>query len=225
MKLALVLLACAFSLPAQLIFTTDNADEVKIRNTSAGDLTAFAVRMPRVMGTGPSNNVGVAIFDAVIGPEAALAPNGERFIQRKIRYGSKAPEDVAATAAIFADGSSTGDPVLINSLLARRSNLLLAIDMSLEAFADGERQGASLYDLIGRFKRLSEGNHRWYLSQDQQIGLTVYEPILAKLMHMPKSPQGSPDVLAAYLAQETAALRKRRLVLSESQPSLGNRAN
>ena len=67
---------------------------------------------------------------------------------------------------------------------------------------------------------ITDSLHRWYLPQEQQIGLRVYEPILGNLVNMPKGQDGSPDPLASFIEEETAMLRQRRVTLSESQPSL-----
>jgi hypothetical protein len=43
-------------------------------------------------------------------------------------------------------------------------------------------------------------------------------------MNMPGRQDGSPDPMAALIAEETAMLRQQRVTLSESQPSLADGA-
>ena len=71
---------------------------------------------------------------------------------------------------------------------------------------------------------MTDSLHHWYLTPEQQIGLRVYQPILGKLMNMPGRQDGSPDLLATLVAEETAMLRQQRVTLSESQPSLADAA-
>ena len=98
--------------------------------------------------------------------------------------------------------------------------VLLAVETALEALSYAGRQSLSRYELIVQFKKMTDSLHRWYLPQEQQIGLRVYQPILGELMNMPRRQDGSADPLAAYIAEETAMLRRQRVTLSESQPSL-----
>src|SRR5262249_39346881 len=129
-------------------------------------------------------------------------------------------DEPIVTAGISADGAATGDAGLLFGLMLRRSNMLLAVETALETLSNAERQSISRYQLIVQFKKITDSLHRWYLPLEQQIGLRVYEPILGKLVNMPKAPDGSPDPLATFLTEETALLRQRRVTLSESQPSL-----
>lgn len=133
-------------------------------------------------------------------------------------------EEPILTAGIFADGSTTGDAALLSRLMLRRSSMLLAVEMALEALYDAGRQGVSRYQLIVQFKKMTDALHRWYLTPEQQIGLRVYQPILGKLVNMPGTQEGSPDPLANLIAEETAMLRQQRVTLSESQPSLADEA-
>ena len=136
-------------------------------------------------------------------------PSGRRFLEEPI-----------VTAGIFADGATTGDAALLTRLMLRRSNMLLAVETSIETLSNAERQSVSRYQLIVQFKKITDSLHRWYLPLEQQIGLRVYEPILGKLVNMPKGQDGSPDPLSSFIEEETALLRQRRVTLSESQPSL-----
>jgi hypothetical protein len=210
-----IALAWAYSLDAQIAVTIGHTPEglagVQIRNNAAVSLVAFAisVKESREIHVGPGNPL---YFDAEIDPGATELPANQ---ERVVRVGGP-----IATAGIFADGSTTGDAVLLTRLALRRSNFLLAVETALEELANGGRQGASLYQLIVQFKKMTDSLYRWYLPPEQQIGLRIYEPILGTLMHMPKAKEGSPDPLAAFLEEGTATLRQQRVKLSESQPRL-----
>lgn len=226
MKTVISLLACAFSLDAQIEIKRNvlpnGRQEIRLRNDSPVSLVAYAVSTKQA-----SSVYGDVFLDTVIDPEATtLPPSQERIVNRPFRSRPGQPAEPAeapiVSAGIFADGSTAGDPLLLALLMLRRSNTLLAVEMALETLADAERQSTSLYQLIVQFKKMVDSLQRWYLRPEQKIGLLVYEPVLGKLMHMPKRKDGSPDPLAKFLAEETATLRQQRVKLSESQPSLAN---
>jgi len=222
-----LVLVCACSLGAQMTATISrNGQEVRIRNSSPLSLAAYGITVKATTAGRPTS---IPIYsDTEIDTDAKpLLANQDRVIMGGPAY-FPLPERVPAprfeepvvTAGIYADGSTTGDTLLLHWLLLRRSSTLLAVETSLEALTEAERQGASRYDLIVRFKRMTESLHRWYLGPELQIGLRVYQPILGQLVNMQKGKEGSPDPLAVFLEEETAALRRQRIKLSESQPSL-----
>jgi hypothetical protein len=241
-------LACAFSLDAQITATLnrlpDGTDELRIRNNSATSLVVFAVAAKRARLSPTSlrealqhsaqaaepaaRNPFVVYSDPMIEPAAKPLLAGEQRVMavtfmQKTPAGTLQPwslEEPIVTAGISADGATTGDAGLLSRLMLRRSNMLLAVDTALETLSSAERQGVSRYQLIVQFKKITDSLHRWYLPLEQQIGLRVYEPILGKLVNMPRGPDGSPDPLANFIEEETAMLRQRRVTLSESQPSL-----
>ena len=133
-------------------------------------------------------------------------------------------EEPIVTAGIFADGAATGDAALLTRLMFRRSNMLLAVETALERLSEAGRQSVPRYQVIVQFRKMTDSLHHWYLPPEQQIGLRVYQPILGKLMNMPGRQDGSPDPLATFITEETAMLRRQRLTLSESQPSLADAA-
>jgi hypothetical protein len=247
------LLACAFSVDAQITARlnrlADGKDELRIRNNSATSLVVFAVTAKRARPSPTSlgemlqnstraedaavRNVPFVVYsDPLIEPAAKpLLASEERvmavtFVQ-KTAAGTLQPwglEEPIVTAGISAAGATTGDAGLLSRLMLRRSNMLLAVETALETLSNAERQSISRYQLIVQFKKITDSLHRWYLPLEQQIGLRVYEPILGKLVNMPKGPDGSPDPLTPFLAEETALLRQRRVTLSESRPTLADAA-
>ena len=241
-------LACAFLLDAQITARLnrlpDGMDELRIRNNSSTSLMVFAVAAKRAPSTPASigelprnsgrtadaavRNPFVVYSDPLIEPAAKpLLASEERVMavtfMLRTPAGTLQPwslEEPIVTAGISADGAATGDPALLSRLMLRRSNMLLAVETALEALSGAERQNVSRYQLIVQFKKITDSLHRWYLPLEQQIGLRVYEPILGKLVNMPKGQDGSPDPLSSFIEEETVLLRQRRVTLSESQPSL-----
>ena len=251
--LAASVLACVLSLDAQITTSLnhlrDGMDEVRIRNDSATSLVAYVVAGKRVTRSPASPGEALRNADRTTEAAASYAPfvvysdpliepatrplpaSGERVIMTmskqnilngRVRVWSL--EEPIITAGIFADGSSTGDAALISRLMLRRSSMLLAVEMALEALSDAGRRGVPRYQLIVQFKKMTDSLHRWYLTQEQQIGLRVYQPILGELMNMSGTQEGSPDPLVTFITEETARLRQQRVTLSESQPSLADEA-
>jgi hypothetical protein len=245
------ILAYTFSSSAQITTTLkhrpDGMDEVRIRNDSASTLVASVVAGKRVAQspasprellrnairnteTAASYMPFVLYSDPLIEPVSRPLPASEERVmmtmsmQNVFNGGVRvwSLEEPILAAGIFADGSTTGDAALLSRLMLRRSSMLLSVEMALEALSDAGRRSVPRYQLIMQFKKMTDSLHRWYLTPEQQIGLRVYQPILGKLTNMPGKHDGSPDPLAIFIAEETAALRKQRVTLSESQPSLAD---
>ena len=236
-------LACAFSLDAQITtrlnHLPDGLDEVRIRNNSATSLVAFVVSA-KWETPGPSELPFVVYSDPLIEPSAKpLAASEERVVKAlrvagppsrgaSRKLGPARPirllEDSLVSAEIFADGVTSGDGALITRLMLRRSNYLLAVEITLETLSDAGRRNVSRDHLIGQFKKMADSLRRWYLLPEQQIGLGVYQSIIGKLMSLPEGQLGAPFPPATFVEEETTTLRQCRVTLSESQPSLADAA-
>jgi hypothetical protein len=128
--------------------------------------------------------------------------------------------DQPVIAAVFADGSTTGDPVLLERLELRRSNMLLAIDTTTETLSRAGRRNVPREQLIAEFKNLADALNRWYLPAEQRIGSRIYQSVVAKLMKLPPPDVGQAFPPTDFVRQETAELARQRLVIMQSQPSL-----
>jgi len=78
--------------------------------------------------------------------------------------------------------------------------------------------------LIEQFRKLADSLNRWYLPPEQQVGRSLYQSIVGKLMDLPEAPGGSPFPPSSFVAEETVKLNRQRVTLLESQPSLADAA-
>jgi hypothetical protein len=229
---------CCVSLKAQitssLVHAPDGRDEVRIRNASQTALAAFAVAARSDSGVMGGSGFLVIYSDTVMDAKAQpLLPGEERQVlsQGMVRPASVPSRphgpnhglaEPVAAAGIFVDGSTTGDAALLTRLLLRRSNMLAAVENAIDTLADAGNRNVPRAQLIDRFKKLSDSLSRWYLSQDQQIGRSVYLSIAGKLVDLPEEPLGSPFPPASFVREESAMLIRQRAALMASQPNLGD---
>jgi hypothetical protein len=235
------LFACAFSLDIQildaqisaaLIHASNGLDQIRIRNDSPKNLEAYVVLAKRVpRGPNSGDPPFVVYSDPLIEPAAKplLAAEARLVISMGMNPGVSNPgtrffEEPVVTAGIFSDGGTTGDTALVAGLLLRRSNMLLAVETTLETLSDAGRRNIPRDQLIGEFKKMADSLRRWYLPPEQQVGLGIYQSMIGKLMNLPEVQYGSPFPPATFVANETAELRQQRLTLSGSQPSLADGA-
>ena len=230
------LLACACSLDAQISGTLrhrpDGLDEVSIRNNSAASVVAYVTSVKRVpQGPNSGNAPWIMYSDPLIDPNAnPLLAGEERSVMKMGMHpsvntpGERFFQEPVVTAGILADGTVIGDSALVAGLVLRRSNMLLAVETTLETLSDAGRRNIPRTQLIDQFKKMADSLRRWYLPPEQQVGLRVYQSMIGKLMNLPDVQYGSPFPPATFVAQETATLRQQRVMLSESQPSLADGA-
>ena len=232
-------LACACSLNAQIATTLkrlpNGSEQVSIRNNSAMSLVAFVVTVSQAPRSALSSNPPIVFYsDPLIDPEArplppsqnsmVLASEDRVVIERGGMSRGLVLEEPIAAAGILADGTTTGEAALLARLMLRRSNMLLAVETTLETLSDAGRHNVPRDQLIETFKKLAESVRHWYLPTEQQIGGGLYQSVAGKLMNLPEEVLGSPFPPASFVAQETALLNRQRVKLLESQPSLADMA-
>jgi len=225
-------LACAFSLAAQITATLNKSParlpEVVIRNSSTMSVAAFAISMAPVAQDTTNGTPLVAFVDTSVDMTATpLLPNQERTVPVTVRFRPGRPvedlfEEPIVVAGILADGTTTGDSVLLTRLINRRSNMLAAVEMAMEMLADAGRHNVPRDRLIEQFKKMANSVSHWYLPPEQQVGRDLYQSIVGKLINLPEQQVGSPFPSATFVAQETAILNRQRVTLLESQPSLAD---
>jgi hypothetical protein len=232
------LVACPFSLNAQISATLQRfparSSEVAIRNNSTGNLSAFAIRMDPVapVAQGAADRAPFVFFIdvAVDGDRPGmrdplpLPPNQEYAVPVTGSFRAGHPVDLFAppivTAAIFADGTTAGDPALLSRLMLRRSNMLQAVELVREILSDAVRHNVPRAQFIAQFQMMAGSLDHWYLPPEQQVGRTLYQAIAEKLIDMPQLQAGAPFPPAHFVEQEIATLNRRRTALLESRPGL-----
>ena len=212
---------------ATLERTPSGIDRISIRNGSALDLVAFVVTVRRrPMSPGVPAPPFVVFSDSLTDTSAKPLRSGEE--QVVIEFGGLVrPEnqprhldEPIMTAGLLADGATVGDPNLFAKLMWRRSNMLLAVETSLEILTDAGRINVAREKLVNQFKRMSDSLNRSYLPPEQQVGRSLYQSIAGKLLNLPEGELGTPFPPTTFVLEETAALNRQRVALLESQPSL-----
>ena len=230
------LLTWAFSLHAQvnarLDPLPDGSTQIRITNDAVVDLTAFAIRVKETNGVFEGGRL-IAYADSAIDAVAApvlphqqrLVEDGRRFVMPRNGRGTWAVfEQPIITAGIFADGSTSGDATLLHQLLLRRRTMLQAVEMALDILSDAGRRNVPRDQLIGRFRKMEESVSRWYLAEEQRVGRSLYQSLVAKLIALPEVQVGSPFPPTTFVEQEAAMLNRQRYTLLDSQPSLADAA-
>jgi len=229
---------CTFSLWAQIATNLhtlpDGSTEVRLRNNSTVNLEAFAIRVSYVTPSS-SNNTPIIMY---IDPKIDSLPAINRYAQQKtagpvlpghefavipeymlvVNRKSEKPllQQPIITAGIFAGGATTGDKALLSGLMLRRSNMLLAVETTLETLSDAGNRNVPRDQLIDQFKKMAGFVRRGYLPSEQRVGLGLYQSMIGKLRNLPGEKLGSPFPPSAFVAEETAMLRRQRATLSES---------
>ena len=126
------------------------------------------------------------------------------------------------TAAVFSDGTTTGDTSLLARLVLRRCNMLQAVELAGEILSDAGRHNVPRRQLIEQFRKMAGSVNHWYLPAEQQVGRLLYQSIIEKLMDLPDEQVGAPFPPSTFVAEETAMLNRQRVTLLESQPSLAD---
>jgi hypothetical protein len=232
---AAFLLALACSSHAQISTTLNRlpngSEEIKIRNDSATNLFAYAVTVKQAPLS--ANTIAaphVFYSDSLIEPTIQPVPaSGERVVVRRWFAPAKGNLPVArvfeepiTVAGIFDDGTTFGDTALLNRLILRRSNMLLAVETALDMLVDAGNRNIAREQLTRQFGKMADYLNRWYLPPEQKIGRSLYHSIAGKLINLPAQQLGSPFPPSTFVDQETVALNRQRVALLESQPSLEN---
>jgi hypothetical protein len=226
-------LACAFSLDAQITATLNplpnGSTAIRIRNNSATSLVAFVVTVKQSPWSAFASNAPFVVYsDPLIEPAARPLPaSAERVVMTEGFHDPSgrrlvALEEPVVAAGILADGATTGDAALLTRLILRRSNMLAAVETSLETLSDAGRHNVPRDRLIEQFRRMAGSMSHWYLPPEQLLAGRLYQSIVGKLMNLPDEPLGSPFPPATFVERETAMLNRQRVTLAESQPSLAD---
>jgi hypothetical protein len=220
---ALLMFGCVFSLNAQITTTLtrakDGVDEVGIQNHSQAALIAYVVSAkPSPDSVEISRAPVVTYSDPLVDPAAKPLLVGEERIAIRIgildRSGKpRAPHFLVdpSAAGIFADGTTTGDAALLTRMILRRSNMLLAVENSLEALSNAGRHSVPKAQLVEQFKRMADLLDHGYLPSEQRIGRRLYQSIIEKLNGLQEGPLGTPFPPTTFVEAESAPLRRQRV--------------
>jgi hypothetical protein len=231
-------LACAVSLNAQITVNLNSSPtrspEIGIRNQSTARLTAFAVSMSPAKGA--ADDAPFVVFvDAAVDTDARLSHQLKTAMPLEPNQGYMVPvparlrpgqspealfEPPIVAAAVFADGTTTGDTSLLSRLILRRCNMLQAVELAGEILSDAGRRNVPRRQMIDQFQKLADSVNHWYLPPEQQVGRVLYQSIIEKLLNLPELRLGSPFPPTAFVEQETARLNRQRTALLESRPDL-----
>jgi hypothetical protein len=222
---------CAGSLDAQITAVLNQVanqpPEVEIRNDAATAMTAFAIRMGPAANAGDANQSPfVAFLDAAVDPAPMPLATSQKYsvpVPSRYRKG-QGPEPLYAApivaAAVFADGSTIGDAGLLERLILRRCNMLQAVELARDMLSAAGRHNVPRAQLTAEFQRMADSLNHWYLPPEQQVGRSVYQSIVGKLLSLPDQQFGAAFPPTGFVQEEVAALSRKRTGLLEAQPGL-----
>ncbi len=243
--LATTALGLVYALPAEaqiaatLSPRSDGVTEIRIRNDATTDLEAFGFSAkyanqgyidhgPLVVWIDPALRAfpNLSHFEMERTPAQPLAP-GEEFVWPvglvlRTR-GDAAPVQLEelVVGGIFSDGSTAGNAALLTRLLDRRNNMLLAVEVTLEALLDADNHSTPRDQVVRQFETLAESARRSYLPPEQQVGLGLYRAMAGKLLNLREGESESQLLPSAFVSRETARLNRQRVELAAlvaSQP-------
>lgn len=221
----------AVSLNAQVAATLNrfpnHSPEIEVRNDSNVKAVAFAV----IMATFPNSPPHLAPFavfvDALVNPDRAGMPLAPReTFAVPVTTGTRAGKSVdlyeppITVAAIFADGKTSGDPILLSRLVSRRATMLQAVELASRILSDAGAHNMPREQVVGQFQRIADSLNHAYLSPEQQVGRALYQSIAEKLTTLPQQEFGAAFPSAGFVKQEIEALNRQRTELLNSQPAL-----
>jgi hypothetical protein len=229
-------LVSTLSLDAQIIGRVnrlpDGSDQVMIRNNSTKSLVAFVLSVNHTP-TKVDSLIGplVVFSDALIDETVPPLQTGEERVVRMRGItpgmyvgGLRLLGDSIVTAGILADGTPTGDPILLGRLVVRRSNRLQAVETALSILSDAGNRNMPRDQIIQQFQRMADSVSRWYLPPEQHVGQDLYQSIIGALINLPAQQTGSPFPPTDFVAQVTSSLNRQRVRLLESEPTLQDAA-
>ena len=224
MRWLLIVALAAAPLSAQVTATLRTAPnrtpEIRLRNDSVVTLAAYAVAVPFADADNalPGIYFGDTILDAGPGP---VLPHQEQVLMMFGRIGEEPRlSGPIVTAGIFDDGTTIGDPALLKRIIIRRSNMLQAVEATLDILTDAGSRNVPQREMVGEFQRLADSLNHWYLPAEQTVGRGLYQAMAGKLLNLSAGVLGSPFPPTAFVDREAGVLRRQRRALLDSQPSL-----
>jgi hypothetical protein len=217
----------------------DGSSEIRLRNDSNVPVTTLAISMDFVNRISPSPQPLVVYADSVLdrllptqrditplvtlplSPQEGVTLSPEVMVAVSTVSGKPSFSNLR-TAGVFADGTTFGDTSLLTRLAMRRSNLLAAVETTLDLLSGAGRHNVPRNLLIGQFRAVVDSLSRWYLPPEQQVGLNLYQSVIQRLMNLPEGEVGSAFPPDTFVAGETAQLLRQRAALLQAGPALEN---
>lgn len=169
---------------APFVMYFDPLIESSSKALQAGEERKIIERKIMIRGTGAS---GFSTGLRDVNPNGASSSSSSHTATSvNRRQGTHLLEDPIVTAGVFADGTTTGEATLLTWLALRRSNMLLAVETSLEALLDAGRHNIPRDRVIEQFEKMANFSNRWYLPPEQQVGIAVYLGIIGQLKSLPE---------------------------------------
>jgi hypothetical protein len=154
--------------------------------------------------------------------ESRLMPTWRALKQEPDPSRGHVMEEPIVVAGILSDGTTVGDAALLYRLKLRRSNMLLAVETTLEILSRAGSHNSDRQQLVRQFRQMEDSLHRWYLPVEEQVGAGLYESVIRKLLDLPEEQLGSAFPPTAFVAEQTAILIPQRAALTGSKPSLAD---
>jgi hypothetical protein len=202
------LTVCAFAaepLPELKIEGADGGSTIHIKNVASQPLTAYQLELVDYPGSHFTSSV-----DLVDGPMAAGA---ERTYKESNMTIGASPDYVKVTAALFADGTSSGAEEKVANLIERRKTALRITRQLIARFEKAESGGVSKEAFSAELKQWADSERP---VQKKQINAANASPAVAPVMI-----ESARRQLDASTVKETLEhLRHYQQALAASKPAL-----
>jgi len=223
------------ALPPYTAKELDGSEKITIQNNAKKTLVALVLSVkhesPDTVPDRDSLNGPLVIFsDPLIDKKATPLQSSEERVITMLGVGVLPPgsfargthllENSILTAGIFADGATTGDPILLGRLLVRRSNMLQAVETAVALLSTAGGHNIPRRQLVEEFQTLADSLNHWYLPVEQRVGRDLYQSIVGRLINLPEQVIGAPFPPTDFVTQQLSSLNQQRTRLLASEPGL-----
>jgi hypothetical protein len=151
-------------------------------------------------------------YDSAIDPQAQppIKPGQEVHVPYRIPFDGAAPQ-VGAEAGLFADGSSFGEPHIVQAILDRRSYTLAALNKSIADLKQAAKDRLSRQDVITLFQTALSSEA--FNSGDSELAnciQAVRSQVVASLVSAWRRADGTPIPMPELIQSQVDALTQRR---------------
>ena len=101
-----------------------------------------------------------------------LPPNQEYAVPVTGSFRAGHPVDLfgppIVSAAIFADGTTSGDAAMLAKLMLRRSNMLQAVELARDILSDAVKHNVPRAQFVAQFQMMADSLDHWYLPRNNR---------------------------------------------------------